>query len=622
MMDTTLASDNGKTSKSRIPEFAAVIVFAAALIIVTIFHEPWFDEAQAWQIAKDTSYKDILFTIPHYEGHPQLWHLILSIPAKAGVSFEIGLKSVGFIFSILSVLILEFRSPFPRIVKLLIPFTYFFFYQYGVIVRPYCIMILAYFLLACTFQKRNEKPVVFVLSLALLCSTTSFGIVVAGGIAVTWLFEIWKELGTKGVFHCLFSDARLRALTLLLIFALFLVISVMPASDSFVLNEQMFKGSFFKYLLCILCTTATSISQTFVTSADWLSTDTQLIALTDIGFQSFFPAILVDILLWILIIVFSTKKNLKYIIIPYLCYAVFGAIVYFGGHHLGISHFLLLFWLWIATEDPNRFEVGKAISNRLKISEKDIIISKKFAIFVIVCCITVPACWTVSSSVLEIKYAYNFGRNVAAFLEENQLTEANIAVKWSEAYLENEEDNSDDDDKIKDIPAEIDYEKSNTITNATPVSICAYFPDNIIYNFNNGNMRIGYNQYKSCTEQENIDNIALWKQSGAPDVLIGKVNVEFLTDGIYTIADDYSPVYCSESAYIWKGRQTTNLRFFVFVRNDLLDKYDLKMLDLPDGINAALEPYVSDSMREAFFNGVPAEEIIDEQMDFFFNQDQ
>jgi len=41
------------------------------------FHEPWFDEVQAWMIARCATIKELLTVIPHYEGHPPLWHMIL-----------------------------------------------------------------------------------------------------------------------------------------------------------------------------------------------------------------------------------------------------------------------------------------------------------------------------------------------------------------------------------------------------------------------------------------------------------------------------------------------------------------------------------------------------------------
>ena len=60
-----------------------------------VFHEPWFDEAQSWAIARSGTIKEILFEIPHYEGHPPLWHLILVPFAKLGAPYELSLAAVN-----------------------------------------------------------------------------------------------------------------------------------------------------------------------------------------------------------------------------------------------------------------------------------------------------------------------------------------------------------------------------------------------------------------------------------------------------------------------------------------------------------------------------------------------
>lgn len=120
-----------------------VLLYCALHLFMTLFHEPWYDEAEAWQIARCASVKDILFTIPHYEGHPPLWHLILAIPAKLNLPYELSLSLISLLFSALVVALFLKYAPFPEGVKVFVPFTYFAFYQYSVIARPYCMMMLA-----------------------------------------------------------------------------------------------------------------------------------------------------------------------------------------------------------------------------------------------------------------------------------------------------------------------------------------------------------------------------------------------------------------------------------------------------------------------------------------------
>ena len=146
-----------KENKGRIVEWLIFGFYAIMLIVISSFHEPWYDEAEAWQIAK-APLKDILFYIPHYEGHPALWYLILAIPVRLGVPFEWGLKSVAVGSALVYGWLLLFKSPFPKILRYTLPFHYFLFFQFGVVSRPYCLMAVFFFLMAMAFPKRNEKP--------------------------------------------------------------------------------------------------------------------------------------------------------------------------------------------------------------------------------------------------------------------------------------------------------------------------------------------------------------------------------------------------------------------------------------------------------------------------------
>ena len=187
----------GKSHIEKKAEILVLILFSILYVVVTYFHEPWFDEAQAWQIAKCASLKELIFEIPHYEGHPALWSLILAIPAKLGIPFEIGLKAVGMLFSIVSIWLILFKMPYPRIMRLIIPFTYFIFYQYGIIVRPYVMMMLALLLLALCFPQRFNHPWKYIGILVFLCLTSAYGIVLAGGIAICMVYELIIEKGIK-----------------------------------------------------------------------------------------------------------------------------------------------------------------------------------------------------------------------------------------------------------------------------------------------------------------------------------------------------------------------------------------------------------------------------------------
>ena len=163
-------------------ELCVFLGYIIGVIVIGIFHEPWFDEAQAWSIARTASYHDMIFEVGHYEGHPPLWYLLLSPFAKLGAPYELSLKAVNLVICAAAVWVILYKSPFPKIVRCLIPFSFYFFYQTAVICRPYSLVMLALVLLAAFYKSRNEKPLRYILSMLLLCASHTYGLVLAGGM--------------------------------------------------------------------------------------------------------------------------------------------------------------------------------------------------------------------------------------------------------------------------------------------------------------------------------------------------------------------------------------------------------------------------------------------------------
>src|SRR3954462_9746655 len=140
-------------------------IFVTLLAIAVSRHEPWMDEAQAWLLAKDTSIKDLLLKYLRYEGSPGLWHLILMVPAKLGLPYYT-INILSAIFAAGGVWLFLRFAPFPVIIKILYPFSFFVFFQYGVVARNYCLISPILFLLAINYKQKNKHPYLFVL---LLC---------------------------------------------------------------------------------------------------------------------------------------------------------------------------------------------------------------------------------------------------------------------------------------------------------------------------------------------------------------------------------------------------------------------------------------------------------------------
>ena len=174
----------------------------------------------------------ILLTIPHYEGHTPLWHLLLLPLARSGIPYEWGIKASSILLASATSGLILFKAPFPRIIRMVLPFTFFLFYQYGVVSRNYSLMLLAIIIAACIFKTRHTRPVLFVLSLAFLASASSYGIPISAGIALAWLIEIWDNRHFQSFATQFLRDRRFFSLLGLLIYAVMLVWIIFPYDET------------------------------------------------------------------------------------------------------------------------------------------------------------------------------------------------------------------------------------------------------------------------------------------------------------------------------------------------------------------------------------------------------
>src|ERR1700693_2917585 len=136
-----------------LPEWGALLMYIIMVALAIAHHEPWADEAQAWQISRTASLKGILGTYLHYEGSPGLWNLLLWLLNKCHVSYG-GLHWICGVIASMGIALFLLRAPFPRPIKLLLPFTYFLAFQFAVIARPYLLFPLLIFAVASMWNAR------------------------------------------------------------------------------------------------------------------------------------------------------------------------------------------------------------------------------------------------------------------------------------------------------------------------------------------------------------------------------------------------------------------------------------------------------------------------------------
>ena len=414
--------------------------------------------------------------------------------------------------------------------------------------------------MALTFEKRNEKPWRFILSMAFLCMLSGFGIVLAGGVATAWVLEICMEKKWRFYEVTFWKDQRVLALLTLLALAGILILQIMPYSNTFAMSIQASNPLW----LCLLYSF-------FVMIPD----STLLNVLECEGMPKYSPmntaqfglAVIICIVILIVFYFYSTKKNQLYFWIPYVFYSVFTSIVYFSAHHLCIIVAFVVFWLWIASLDDDRGKRFQRIWKGVKLSEHDAASLRILGIVLGMLLLLVPVAWTVMASIHEIEQDYFNSKGTATFIKQHGLDNASFLVEWGEVI---------DDEWTE----EEFFEKVNAYgldVSINPVSVMPYFDHNFCLNLNGGADDKAYNVHRFATAEESREVFRELKEQGAPDVIIGLIDLERIYGNEISMKD-YVPVYKISPRYVsvWKHFKTFGDSFksrYMYLRKDLLDQY-------------------------------------------------
>jgi hypothetical protein len=172
-------------------ECLVLLTFAAIAAVAICFHEPWADESQAWLIARDLGIPGILHQMG-YEGTPPLWHLLLwgmirlHLPYAALGAVSLALVAAG-------MYIWLGCSPFPAPVRLLVPFAFFYQFQYAVVARSYALSTLLAFAAVALWRAKPFRVIPFGFAVALLAQTNMHGCMIAAGLGCAFAWECLRE---------------------------------------------------------------------------------------------------------------------------------------------------------------------------------------------------------------------------------------------------------------------------------------------------------------------------------------------------------------------------------------------------------------------------------------------
>ncbi len=534
-------------SKRKLGEVFLLCVYILSLSVFMFFHEPWYDEAQAWLIARDGSWHDILFEIPHYEGHPPFWYIVLAVFAKLGTDFDLTLKILTLVINTVAIALLLFKSPFPRVIRWVLPFTYFLFYQHGVICRPYSILLIGFCLTAICWKIKDEKPFHLVLSLMLMCATSAYGIIFAGGITLAWLWELKGDKKAGEWFRSILTGTRFASLLLLLLFALLNIASIIPRSDTFAASYGLSGNNPLPMRLLYMFTGSLADATCFSAYDDY---DELRYAFFSIP-KFIIGCILGACLLSLLLHCGKKCRTLHLFLIPFSLFALFSGIVYFYLQHIDVLFQFLIFWGWVCLEkrkaEPNEDPIPLSPKIRKALCTASAI------------CLIVSVYWTVGACYHETIYQYGFTEQLSSYLNNHGLADYGVMVRWMQLTDEN---------------GIVTYTNTNQTVNG--VALNAYYDTNVVINMNGGDPKMTYVTHRIPTEEENLATLEAWREAGLPPITFDRCQLKTLFPNHRDIyAQYYTSVLVLPEYHLWKsGYQYSEHR--LYVRNDIARKHLLE----------------------------------------------
>jgi hypothetical protein len=419
----------------------AFVLYIAIIAIVMCFHEPWFDEAQSWLIARDSSLTDIISVRPHYEGHPPFWNLLLAIAAKNSVPYEFGIKGIQLVCASLLGAWLIFKSPFKHASSLatfLIPFTYFACFQYGVTSRPYALLCLSLLVAAHYWNSADSKTSSawkLAISLMFMCLLSVYGIAFAAGFTIAWIWRVFskninKTLNFSSILHAIKATiasnlARLISWGLIAIFGAANLALAWPAKNAFATRATIDGNS----------TIAKCFAFIFVMPSESMFTSFYGdISMRRMPFDFLPIAIctLFSLVIWAFAIkIAKRRKLLAVLVIPYLVLTIV-AVRYFTLHHAGLIFVFLLSILWIShIKEPLSTKDIPAIFVKVAPTKFRFIKNKAFKINLLISIILAPSLiWNALACVNDILFDYSPSRAVAQYISSNHLQNKRFVASW------------------------------------------------------------------------------------------------------------------------------------------------------------------------------------------------
>ena len=157
--------------RARVLTWAVLLAYVLVLAATLWTHELWGDEIHSWNIARSSQGLIDLLRNSRYEGHPPLWYVVLYTLTRI-THDPAAMKVAQALFATAAVSLVLFASPFPLAIRALIPFGYYFTFEYGALSRNYAVAVALALLTTWVVTRRPRHLQLWFHALVLLLSNT------------------------------------------------------------------------------------------------------------------------------------------------------------------------------------------------------------------------------------------------------------------------------------------------------------------------------------------------------------------------------------------------------------------------------------------------------------------
>jgi uncharacterized membrane protein YhdT len=182
----------GGTENDQLFAFVTAALFCGLSVLGATFHEFWRDEAHTWLVLSESRSPGDLIERLGFCGHPKTWYLLL-YGLKKLIDHRALLAVANVASMSIAVFLLARAAPLSRYQKLLFCLGFFPLYQYGLVCRPYGLIVALLFAYCSVRPRLCESPIAAAILLACLASIHALSLILSGVLVVLAAFDCWRS---------------------------------------------------------------------------------------------------------------------------------------------------------------------------------------------------------------------------------------------------------------------------------------------------------------------------------------------------------------------------------------------------------------------------------------------